>query len=180
MPESPSSPEPADVPADVPADQPAIGLAITGQLTGPVQPRARRVRDRHGRGMRGRPFGDTPLAPGGIPARRTTAEHFDAVALRIMHEVVDRWTERLGDVELAVEEVPVLPDHWDEESVPLAAFVDRTPTGRPRLVLFRRPLEHRVEGPLELEVLLLTVITEQVAEVLGIPAEDVHPGYEAE
>jgi hypothetical protein len=176
VPGVPSSPEPTDPPVE----QPAVGLAVTGELTGPARVLTRRVRDRHGRGMRGQPFGDTPLAPRGIPARRTGAEHFDAVALRMMHEVVDRWSERLGDVELAVEEVPVLPDHWDEESVPLAAYVDRTPTGRPRLVLFRRPLEHRTEGPLELEVLLLTVITEQVAEVLGIPAEDVHPGYEAD
>ncbi len=130
--------------------------------------------------MRGRPYGDTPLAPRGVPARRSGAEQFDAVALRMMHDVVDRWSERLGDVELAVEEVPVLPANWDEASVPLAAYVDKTEIGRPRLVLFRRPLEHRAEGTLELEVLLLTVITEQVAEVLGIPAEDVHPGYEAE
>jgi hypothetical protein len=45
-------------------------------------------------------------------------------------------------------------------------------------VLFRRPLEHRAEGVAELEALLLTVIVEQLAEVLGIPAEDVLPGYD--
>jgi hypothetical protein len=62
--------------------------------------------------------------------------------------------------------------------VPLSSYVEETATSRPRMVLFRRPLEHRAEGPDELEVLLLTVIVEQVAEVLGLPPEDVLPGYE--
>lgn len=134
--------------------------------------------------MRGPAFGDAPLVPGGVPARRTRAEHFDDLALRVMRIVVAPWLDRLGDVELAVEEVPVLPAGWADGSVPLASYVEATQRGnqstRPRLVLFRRPLEHRAEGPLELETLLLTVLVEQVAEVLGIPAEEVHPGYEEE
>lgn len=130
--------------------------------------------------MRGPAFGDSPLAPGGVPARRTPAEHFDAVALRMMRAVVAPWSERLGDVELAVEEVPVLPMHWASATVPLSSYVEATAAGRPRLVLFRRPLEHRAETLAELEALLLTVIVEQLAEVLGLPVEDVLPGYEDE
>ena len=49
----------------------------------------------------------------------------------------------------------------------------------PRLVLFRRPLEHRAETLADLEALVLTVVVEQLAEVLGVPPEDVHPDYEA-
>lgn len=128
--------------------------------------------------MRGPAFSDGPLAPGGVPARRTPAERFDLVALRIMRAVVDRWTDRLGDVELAVEEVPVIPPHWASATVPLSSYVEASGTGRPRLVLFRRPLEHRAENLAELEALLVTVIVEQLAEVLGLPAEDVLPGYE--
>lgn len=139
-----------------------------------------RLRDRHDRGMRGPAYGDAPLAPGGVPARRTRAESFDDIALRVMRVVVAPWLDRLGELELAVEEVPVIPAGWSNETVPLASYVEATPSSRPRLVLFRRPLEHRAEGLVELETLLLTVLVEQVAEVLGIPAEDVHPGYEAE
>jgi hypothetical protein len=128
--------------------------------------------------MRGPAFGDTPLAPAGVPARRTAAERFDQVALRTMRVVVDRWTERLGDVELAVEEVPVLPPHWLSATVPLSSYVEATGSDRPRLVLFRRPIEHRAENLAELEALLVTVLVEQLAEVLGLPAEDVLPGYE--
>jgi hypothetical protein len=128
--------------------------------------------------MRGAAFADTPLAPRGVPARRTRAEHFDQAALRIMRAVVGRWTERLGHVDLAVEEVPVIPAHWTSTTVPLSTYVEATPTGRPRLVLFRRPIEHRAETPPELEAMLLTVIVEQLAEVLGLPVEEVLPGYE--
>ena len=130
--------------------------------------------------MRGPAFGDSPLAPGGVPARRTPAENFDQLALRVMRAVVGRWTEQLGDVELAVEEVPVLPTHWSAATVPLASYVEATASRRPRLVLFRRPLEHRAETLADLETLLLTVIVEQLAEVLGIPVEDVLPGFEEE
>src|SRR3954454_1446314 len=137
-------------------------------------------RDRDGGAMRVADFADPPLAPGGVPARRTPAEHFDQVALRIMRAVVGRWTDRLGDVELAVEEVPVIPPHWASSTVPLSSYVEPTAAGRPRLVLFRRPIEHRAESLVELEALLLTVIVEQLAEVLGLPVEDVLPGYEEE
>lgn len=128
--------------------------------------------------MRGPAFGDTPLAVRGIPVRRTPAEQFDHVAWRVMRAVVAPWTGRLGDVELAVEEVPVLPAQWAASTVPLASYVEAKGGQRPRLVLFRRPLEHRAENLTELEALLLTVIVEQLAEVLGIPAEDVMPGFE--
>jgi hypothetical protein len=128
--------------------------------------------------MRGPAFGDTPLAASGVPVRRSPAERFDHVAWRVMRAVVEPWTDRLGEVELAVEEVPVLPPEWSDSTVPLSSYVEASGTRPPRLVLFRRPLEHRAEGATELEALLLTVIVEQLAEVLGLPPEDVLPGYE--
>lgn len=150
-----------------------------GSSNPPRATRSRR-RDRHDRGMRGPAFGPTPLAPRGVPAARTRAERFDDVALRVMRAVVGPWADRVGDVELAVEEVPVLGDSWHPGTVPLAAYVDRKGTTPPRLVLFRRPLEHRADTSFDLEALLLTVVVEQLAEVLGLPPEDVHPGYSPE
>ena len=46
-----------------------------------------------------------------------------------------------------------------------------------RLVLFRRPLEHRAADRGDLEAMVLTVVVEQVAELLGISPSDVDPRY---
>ena len=86
--------------------------------------------------------------------------------------------EELAPVELAVEDIPVLPHTWVAPRVPLASLVPATQTTPPRLVLFRRPIEHRAESRADLEALVLTVVVEQLADYLGVPAEDVHPDYE--
>ena len=114
----------------------------------------------------------------GRPERRTDRERFDDLALGIVTEIDQRWQDRLGLVEYAVEDTPQLPDDWTSGTVPLSSLVRGTGATPTRLVLFRRPIEHRCEGRGELEALLLTVIVEQVAELLGIDAEDVDPRYE--
>jgi predicted Zn-dependent protease with MMP-like domain len=144
----------------------------------------RRTRDRHGRGLRGPAFGP-PTRPSdpaatGVPAQRTAGERFDALALALMEELWQRFPEELGAVQLGVEEVPLLPDTWDTDTVPLASYVAPAHGQPGRVVLLRRPIEHRAETRAELEALLLTVLVEQVAEVLGLPPEDVHPDYEAD
>lgn len=134
--------------------------------------------------MRGPAFLPGPLAPDAVPARQTGAERFDRLALAVLADVVDQapddLTDALARIELAVEEIPVLPKGWSERSVPLASYVDPA-GGRPgRLVLFRRPLEHRAPTRVELDALLLTVVVEQLAEVLGRDPEELHPDYEAD
>ena len=127
--------------------------------------------------MRGPAFADG--APGGrVPAHRTGAEQFDQVALDVMNDVESRWPEELAEVELAVEDIPVLPRTWVAPRVPLASLVPATSQAPPRLVLYRRPIEHRAETRADLEALVLTVVVEQLADYLGVPAEDVHPDYE--
>lgn len=134
-------------------------------------------RDRRGRGMRGPAF----LADAQerrVPAHRTGRELFDQVAIEVMSDVESRWTEELAPVELAVEDIPVLPHTWVAPRVPLASLVPGTQSAPPRLVLYRRPIEHRSESRIDLEALVLTVVVEQIADYLGVPAEDVHPDYE--
>lgn len=128
--------------------------------------------------MRGPAY--APGAPRGpVPAALTRGERFDRIAVTVMADVEERWHDELARVELAVEDAPVLPASWVNPRVPLASFVDATAGAPPRLVLFRRPLEHRAETLADLEALVLTVVVEQLAEVLGVPPEDVHPDYEA-
>lgn len=120
-----------------------------------------------------------PLRPGGrqAKARRSPRERFDDLALDIVTELDRRWHHRLGLVEYAVEDTPLVPEDWESDTVPLSALV-RGVGGRPsRLVLFRRPIEQRCETRQDLEALVLTVVVEQLAELLGIDAEDVDPRY---
>jgi predicted Zn-dependent protease with MMP-like domain len=112
--------------------------------------------------------------------RPTRRERFDDLVLGTVTEVERRWQNHLGMVEYAVEDTPMLPDDWDADSVPLSSLIRGTGTTPTRIVLFRKPIEHRCAGREELEALVLTVVVEQVAELLGIDAEDVDPRYRAD
>lgn len=118
-----------------------------------------------------------PRVPG-QPELRTARERFDDLALGIVTEVDARWQDKLGLVEYAVEDTPQLPDDWTPGTVPLSSLVRGTGSEPTRLVLFRRPIEHRCESREDLEAMVLTVVVEQVAELLGIEAEEVDPRYE--
>lgn len=128
--------------------------------------------------MRGPQILPALRADGRRARRRPTArERFDALALGIVTELDARWQTHLGLVEYAVEDTPLVPDDWDVDTVPLSSLVRGTAAEPARLVLFRRPIEQRCESREELEALLLTVVVEQLAELLGIDAEQVDPRY---
>ncbi|HSX66734.1 metallopeptidase family protein [Nocardioides sp.] len=139
------------------------------------------VRDRRGRGMRGP--GVMPAWAGGVrsmPARPTTRERFDDVVLAIADAIDGRWERELrsvGSLEYAVEDTPLLPEGWAHESIPLASMVRGTAGHPHRLVLFRRPIEHRAPEREDLEALVFTLVVENVADLLGLPAEDIDPRY---
>ena len=120
--------------------------------------------------------GVLPRVPG-QPELPTDRERFDALALDIVTGIDERWQDRLGLVEYAVEDAPQIPDDWDPDRVPLASLVRGTGPTPTRLVLFRRPIEHRAETRTDLESMVLTVVVEQVAELLGIDPELVDPRY---
>jgi predicted Zn-dependent protease with MMP-like domain len=134
-------------------------------------------RDRRGRGMRGP--GVVPRHAGN-PELPTKRERFDELALGIVTSVDRRWQDQLGLVEYAVEDAPQLPDDWETDHVPLSSLVRGSGATPTRLVLFRRPIEHRAETRADLEALVLTVVVEQVAELLGIDPDKVDPRYEGE
>ena len=60
--------------------------------------------------------------------------------------------------EYAVEDAPQIPDDWDTERVPLASLVRGSGTTPTRLVVFRRPIEHRSPTRADLELLVVTVV----------------------
>jgi len=97
--------------------------------------------------------------------------------LDVVTVIDERWSDRLGLVEYAVEDTPQLPDDWEPGSVPLSSLVRGSGATPTRLVLFRRPLEHRAADRADLEAMVLTVVVEQVAELLGIAPSEVDPRY---
>jgi predicted Zn-dependent protease with MMP-like domain len=147
-----------------------------------------RRRDRHGRGLRG------PLAPAGSPLYRSRSERFDDLVLAAVAQLEPRWEAELSGVEFAVEEVPATdlpPDGLpasEFDAVPLARLdpawpntADPSLPARPaRIVLYRRPLLARADGEDELSDLVLDVVIEEFAKLLGIDPQIVDPGYAGE
>lgn len=140
-----------------------------------------RRRDRRGRGLRGPAVQSLTGDPGHRPPRPwSRSERFDRILLDVVNDIDARWSDRLGLVEYAVEETPQLPDDWDSGRIPLSSLVRGSGTTPTRLVVFRRPLEHRAADRADLEAIVLTVVVEQVAELLGIEPHDVDPRYPAD
>jgi predicted Zn-dependent protease with MMP-like domain len=129
--------------------------------------------------MRGPAFLPGPHSPAGVPATRSPKDEFDAIVLAVVHRLEERWHSELGLIEFAVEETPLMPDDWDAATVPLASLV-RGSGGTPtRLVLFRRPIELRCDTRSDLSAMVLTVLVEQVSELLGREPEEIDPRYDA-
>jgi predicted Zn-dependent protease with MMP-like domain len=146
----------------------------------PARPARIRRRDRHGRGLRG------TLTPPGTPLHRTRAQRFDDLVLQAVAQLEPRWHAQLAGIEFAVEEIPPagLPED-DPDAVPLAMLDPgwpapgdaRHPARPARIVVYRRPLLARADGEEELAELVLDLVVEEFARLLGVDPEDVDPGY---
>ncbi|KAA1427997.1 metallopeptidase family protein [Nocardioides antri] len=117
------------------------------------------------------------VAAGRPPRPGTRRDAFDRLVLDIVTDIEERWADRLGLVEYAVEDTPQLPDDWEPGSVPLSSLVRGSGSTPTRLVVFRRPIEHRAADRADLEAMVLTVLVEQVADLLGIDPSQVDPRY---
>jgi len=149
------------------------------------RPSAARIhrRDSRGRGLRG------TLVPQDVPLYRSRAERFDDLVLQAVAQLEPRWEAELAGIEFAVEEIPAAdPSDDDPDPVPLARLDPGSPGGgsaggpvKPtRIVLYRRPLMARADGEEELSELILDVIVEEFARLLGVDPETVDPGYDAD
>ena len=121
---------------------------------------------------------------------RSRAERFDDLVLQAVAQLEPRWESELAGVEFVVEEVPsgdlpaeqLLPD---ADPVPLArldpAWSDAgnpaLPARPARIVLYRRPLLARADGEEELGDLVLDVVIEEFAKLLGLDPQAIDPGY---
>lgn len=114
--------------------------------------------------------------------------------LAAVAQLEPQWEAELSGVEFAVEEVPsddLPPDGLPSDSpdpVPLArldpAWAETGDPARParpaRIVLYRRPLLARADGEDELSDLVLDVVIEEFAKLLGVDPQAIDPGYSEE
>ncbi len=129
------------------------------------------------------------LAPQDTPIYRSRAERFDDLVLQAVAQLEPRWAAELSGVEFAVEEIPAAGRPADlPDPVPLARLEPGSgsprdagrPAAPPRIVLYRRPLLARADGEEDLGELVLDVVIEEFARLLGVDPSAVDPGYSAE
>lgn len=138
-----------------------------------------RRRDRHSRGLRGPlalPNAHGPVAR--LSRQRNREVLFTEAVTTSVLRIGRNCPEALHAVEIGVEEVPHLPTAWSGNQVPLAAAVEATDERSARVVVYRRPLEHRAASLRGLRILVHRTIVEQLAALTGLQPETLDPdGY---
>jgi predicted Zn-dependent protease with MMP-like domain len=132
-----------------------------------------------------------PLLPPTVPGWRSRAERFDMAVLEAYEPIERRWRQRVSELDVAVDEIPRIaakdPDNiqWPPEVVadgpiPLARLIPagvdvRGNATRARIVLFRKPIEHRANDSIELGELLQEILVAQVATYLDVEPFRIDP-----
>jgi predicted Zn-dependent protease with MMP-like domain len=129
-----------------------------------------------------------------VPLSQTRGERFDDLVLDAVEHLEERWGKQLEGVEFAVEDVPAVPARGTEPAYDEDVVADETaggavPLGRllpaavdakgqstpPRVVVYRRPLEARAADRGDLADLVLDVVVDQVARLLGVDPDEIDP-----
>ena len=136
-----------------------------------------RRRDRHGRGLRGplavrNPLTGTAVRPVQPPAR---ASFFDEAVQDSIEQINENSPDALKGITVGIEEVPFLETAWSGEQVPLAAAVAPTQSAFGRVVLYRRPIEHRAASRPGLQILVHRTLVEQLAALTGRSIDELDP-----
>ncbi|MGB3595238.1 MAG: metallopeptidase family protein [Ornithinimicrobium sp.] len=113
-----------------------------------------------------------PLAWPRVPVMMPRRHRFDEMVLDAVGAFEQRLGSALPDLEVAVEDVPPTdPAPW-EETVALGRLFPEQSGVKARMVIYRRPVESRAAGPLEVSAIVHDVVTEQLATMLGLDPED--------
>lgn len=109
----------------------------------------------------------------------TRSERFDELVLDCAARLERSWGKPFPPMELAVEDVPPSdPAPWEHEEVPLGRMFAAQSAAPARVVIYRRPVETRVESGRELALLVADVVTEQLAALLGVSPEELDPRFD--
>lgn len=155
-----------------------------------LQPPGRRRKttrqaERRGQGPRGL------ILPPHVPRYASRSTAFDEHALEAFARIDSTFHDELTGLDLAVDMVPRMRlrkgAEWPESVaadgiialgrvVPASYDADGTPI-RPRIVLFRKPIEERCANEHEMQHLLQTILTKLVAYYLNVEPELINPLY---
>ena len=131
-----------------------------------------RRRDRRGRGPRG------VLVPPVLGKERTSRSQFERYLAGALARLERSWAKELEAIDVGIEDVPTSdPATWEFHGVPVAQAFGRSNGQKARITLFRRPIEARAIDPDDVAILVLDVLVEQLASLLGRSPEDIDPGY---
>ncbi|WP_288813259.1 metallopeptidase family protein [uncultured Corynebacterium sp.] len=145
-----------------------------------------RVRnDRHGRGPRG------ALLPE-LPRHKTRSQKFDNAVMDAYEPIAEQFESQLSSLDVAVDVVPRMRlevgyQQWPDDvvaegQVPLGRLVpagvdaEGRPT-RPRIIIFRRPVELRADSPEALRDQLHHMLVRLVAAYLNVTPETIDPRF---
>ena len=140
----------------------------------PYPERGERRRDRRGRGLRGPLALPGPLSPDGPLPQPAPSVRFDEVVRLAVDRLRRHLPGELDAVQFGVEEIPLLPDDWSGP-VPLGTHRAAARREQARVVVYRLPVTQRVRGRDETATLVLDVLVEEVADLLGRDPDEVDP-----
>lgn len=152
------------------------------------QQESRMRQDPRGRGVRG-------IFLPEVPRYKTRSQRFDAAVLDAFEPILERFSDQLGTLDVAVDAVPRMRleagyRQWPEDvvaegQVPLGRLIPAgvdshgTPT-KPRIIIFRHPVEMRTESARGLQDLLNYILVRLVAVYLNVSPERIDPAFEWE
>lgn len=97
------------------------------------------------------------------------------MVLAAIERLRPRFATELGEVEFAVEDVPLLPAEWSGDDVPLASVVPGEDTSAARVVLFRVPVSQRSRGRHDLQEIVFMLVVEQLAVLWDRDIDEIDP-----
>lgn len=101
-------------------------------------------------------------------------DDFDMIVLGSVDRLRSRFDDDLDGVEVAVQDVPLLPGDFDGR-IPLAGLAQPSTASEGRIVLFRLPISRRTRGRQELEDLVFSLIVEQLAALWDRDVDEIDP-----
>lgn len=132
-------------------------------------------RDRHERGLRGPVLSPASVAfrTARLPGQLSRAEAFLVAVQEAVTRISSSCPEALVGIDIGIEDVPRA--HSTGGRVPLAAATEAAGGFPARVVVFRRPLEHRSMSRRGLQILVHRTLVEQLSALTGRSVSEIDP-----